>query len=348
MSHKLDINDRVRIFNQNSDKNFIVRKIKDNYIYVAPDVVSENFIILIYSNNKFNVNGTSENFEIICFDNKIENLLEKLSKEKYLHNGEHAIDPIKKINYLNSIKDERYKKIVKYIIDHTIYVTMSTLLDKISININKFLSEVNDDFYLLFQDKIGSEQYLTAQFYDQLKNNSYYKGVIKNNSYISHGHILIIDDAIYSGNNTLVTIDEYTYYNVKNKNNLDCWAGEEIISKKTKKLFKNVYFNILTAYVSAGGKESINYFCDSSGINCVFSTEETLISISEYCEKDKLINDYKYTSKILKPECDPCGLYFDHKVANEFGTYPQIYLEGRREDGSSFGTILTNLPFRPL
>lgn len=37
-------------------------------------------------------------------------------------------------------------------------------------------------------------------------------------------------------------------------------------------------------------------------------------------------------------------LYFDHKVAGLFSSYPQIYLDGMIPDGEDFGSLLPIAP----
>lgn len=204
------------------------------------------------------------------------------------------MDIIKIENYLQTL-DDKQQKIVRKIIDNTIYLTTSQMIYKVRISLNKFKT-LHDKYNLFIPNiKIGSEHYILTQLYKEINPIQViygYDDTIKNDY-----PIIILDDAIYSSCNVCQHIDELTY----NKN------------------IKNKFFVI----VAILGSEDVQLL--TMGFNvCVISE-----SILTYLQVRNLFHDYDYDHEYFFKhfKCESSlvlPLFFEHKIANEFGSY-QFY-----------------------
>jgi len=268
-------------------------------------------------------------------------LIEKMSlSHDYDYNGCHEIDPEKVSNYLSQIKDEQYKKIVQFIIENTKYVTTNELLEKLSIMINQYLTNANEDFYIYLDHQfIGTEHYLVSRFYDIIKVSPFFKGFVSLDSDLHSGNVLFIDDAIYSGNQ-LCSILDFWFERMSEKgirsNSCKMNNQHALYKRFYSDLRRNIRVHILIPFVSTYGKLRILSFLDS----VVFHTTiEYIETITHLCCENNMMRDFHVFSDILHLEniTDEealIGLYFDHTVTNITRTFPQIYLYGQLEYGS--------------
>lgn len=123
--------------------------------------------------------------------------------------------------------------------------------------------------------------------------NSHYDLVNLDNNY----PILVVDDCMYSGCNMCGTID-YLQYDYKNY---------------TKKKLTNS-FVVMTAY---RGIDSTGQLCKDFGPIKIITGE--IITPPKLKGYGYMYNNFGCETSCVLP------LYFNHKIANEFGSYPEIY-----------------------
>ena len=129
------------------------------------------------------------------------------------------------------------------------------------------------------------------------KTNDYFKNI---------NNVLICDDAIYSGHNICSIIDDFLYYDYDRK----YYRG-------------NINFDIIVPYYTIHGLQEIMRFTQSINVNNKLNlvSNELLICLGD-------IFDLPIDNKIIDYFCiegNPSLCYFDHKIANKFGSIPSIF-----------------------
>jgi len=278
--------------------------------------------------------------------------IRELAARKYTTSGRHGLDPVKVARYLEQIIDEDYRKLVAYILAQTVYITMDELIEMTRRLVGKALTELEGrDFYILLPTKVGSEWWFTAQCYDLYRDHPLFRGFISPLSYVESGVILIIDDAIYSGFNLIQIFDDFC--NPFRENPID---------------MKRLSFRIITPITTTTGPfniedtgtgkemKELRFYSERS-----FTPLMHLIPNSGYDDDFLEIPENSYTSTLPEElqgsfrkyffnakKIDFMHIYasvpliFDHKVANEYGSFPEIYLEGLE------GTLLMMPPDRTM
>lgn len=200
------------------------------------------------------------------------------------------MDPIKINNYLSTL-DEKNKNYVEKIINNTVFITTSQMIDMVRNSLQKFHDIYQKYNLFVPDDKIGSEHYILLQ----LKNDLHPVKVLYGDCIVDNDYpILLLDDAVYSSHHMCGMIDEFTY----NKN----------INNK---------FYIIVAVLSDLNTDV------TTGFNATIIAYMTLNNLLP----NKLFDDYNssYFYKHFKCETDNIlPLFFEHKIANEFGSY-QFY-----------------------
>jgi hypothetical protein len=223
---------------------------------------------------------------------------------------------------------ERYpvedQSIIRDILYHTVYVDDIQFDQQMQLALDTFIVKMQaakTKFYLLLPlDKIGSEHWIMHRYWRKLSALSeaiisfldpYDKTSFYTNPNLQDSHIIIIDDAIYSGTNIMGKIDQLIYdWTHKQDSSLNCT------------------FHVIAAYATKSGLDNIKHVSDVS---------ESIFG-QQYYNK---INTHFIISSIMTPYFDgkeypdefarkysieyPVALYFDHKIANEHGSFPQFY-----------------------
>ncbi len=226
--------------------------------------------------------------------------------------GGRELDPLKVEMYLNLVGGE-YFEAARYILDNTRYVSYDQFKIELQKSFDMFKDNVrNEPFYLIYstRSKIGSENWLCHLLYPQIREMNI-MDVIGDDSDSLHlipfgSNILIVDDAIYTGNNITGTIDEMSY--PRGVNN-------------------GCKFHIVVPYSTESGRETMTFL--SNNFSYDFYHTHTMIQSRELSKSDPV--SYRQVVKFdrhIGAEGWPVPVYFDWKVANIFGSYPQIYLLG--------------------
>lgn len=222
--------------------------------------------------------------------------------------------------------NETDKLFINEIINKTLYIKYNDFSEELLKSLEKFIININQkDFYIMLSSgKIGSENWIIALLWDKLRKLNV-KGFINENSVISIENIidiLIIDDAIYSGNNMLSKIDYLSYNLSKSLNKTQRMIGE------------NLKFHIVVPYISVLGEKSIINFCKELNITYeIYTTNhiptlDTIIDINKfYPDKTKNIDEFLYEKLMFELITIP-AIYFDHKVAGPMSTFSTIYIDG--------------------
>nr|QBK92972.1 MAG: uncharacterized protein LCPAC403_01060 [Pithovirus LCPAC403] len=183
------------------------------------------------------------------------------------------------------------RKIASVIIENTIHIDDNYMFELLNKALDEF--ELLVPKYNLFipDNKIGSEHYLISKVCHRLKPSKCFYGTIPDNDY----PILIIDDAIYSSCNMCSIIDELMEKGMSEKKFYCVVAITSSVNCDVKKMF--------AADIIAG-------------LNLEHLTVEKLIP--DY-SSDRMYNLFGCETYCVLP------VFFDHKIANAFGSYQFYY-----------------------
>lgn len=234
-----------------------------------------------------------------------------------------SFDPVKVNEYL-SLLHEPDRSFVRELLDKTLYVRYNLFKEALVSSYKKFENAIGrDEFYILLPtNKVGSEHWIVAILWPALRHLNV-KGIVNKDSDMVINdvtNVVIFDDAIYSGQHTMGTIDELTF-NLPNS-----------------RLLK---FHLIIPYVTVSGVKSIY----SMGIKMQLYAQSKLPNLSDLMDIGKYYSDaYLYKFGIEIPNLPP--IYFDHKVAGPFSTYSPIYLEGKIPGDGNYGSLFKSNPSR--
>jgi len=218
------------------------------------------------------------------------------------------LDSNKITEYLNQVNSSyKIKPYVEQIIKQTKRIPTDSLCARIRLMAQEYLSNSNNLIpqYVYLPEKIGSEQYFFSQVYDLFPEILIPSNIINNLSSLDHLeeiNVLIVDDASFSGNNTLAKLDNLTYNNKKTKFNFIILIGCQV--------------------------EPFDLFMQKQNFPLYQKLRMNVINVPGYIKPPTIeLDGFNYNK--LGNESDIISTcYFDHKVPNNFGSWPQIYLDG--------------------
>jgi len=211
----------------------------------------------------------------------------------------------------------KYSEIIERLFEKTQYFTTQFIIDAVTQSVNELSSSSQLVYIPLLCDKYGSENWLYDTITKKIIPNhiimTYDKSNINNliipcldNGF--NGTILIVDDWCLSGNWITGIIDDITYYMKNKKMDISC-----------------VRFDIITVIATNSAMKSIKKFH-----NNVFFYNKCIIEPFEETNIDPLFVEF---IKQFQPdtECTAFPVHLEYKVANQFGSFPEIYTKCRRE-----------------
>lgn len=230
-------------------------------------------------------------------------------------------------DYLTQIQNDFLRELIRLILKNTKYIDFETLYKQLLESV-QILKTQRFILYFPLHEKIGSENWLTALVWNEIKDNCI--GILTNLTDVVDIQypIVIIDDCVYTGCNVAGIIDEYTY-NVQKSS-----------------------FIVVTPYMTTSGQQTImslqqsvtfaphiiiDSFYQIPEIYDLLMTKDLLIDTSK-------LHDFMYSS-LGSETVSMVPIYFDHKVANEFSSFPQIYLKGWTGQ-VPYGPLIHPLPSR--
>jgi len=225
-------------------------------------------------------------------------------------------------NYLYQVNKD-YKDQIKYILDNTILIktqTINNILREMTINYLKFDNKIIPD-YVFLPKKIGSEQYFFSQIYDLFPSISIPKNIISDyklsKKLLSNKKldILIVDDASFSGINTIEKIDKLLFLNKKIKFN---------------------FIIIIPYQLKQINQDYLNKIIPPNQLGRVNIIQVPGFLTPPHVELDNTILE---NNQLKISTC-----FFDHKVPNNHGSWPQIYLEGKLyiKGKKDYGSLFIN------
>lgn len=283
-------------------------------------------------------------------------VVEPLPKSEW--NGPSFLCPEKQKKFLDG-KPPKEQKIIRFVWEHSRYFTTDQLLTEVKQACEKFLRETRNEppenplplgtvplgtfekftgragtfqegppkNFILFlpRDKWGSEQWLATLFYEHLG----CPGVITTLKNLSKGehHILLLDDAIYSGTNLLSLIDEQTYDLAHDAGMLQ----SELLHGGWK-----LIFHLVVGLSSPYGTSMIHNRLLDMGVFVHIYTGSSLKPIMEIVEDSGFPMDWKLYNRLLprasgvpqieiafdEPDYNATTVWLEHKMPNEHGSVP--------------------------
>ena len=199
----------------------------------------------------------------------------------------------------------RSGEFVESLLDNTTYISYSGLVASVRLSMQSF-QENNHNHYSVYwpQCKFGSEHLMISQVAGLLKEDDWFQGFTNLSIAPVAKNILWIDDVVYTGTNIYQKIIYFT------------------------QTYSREYTHtVIVPYINEEGINNMARHLQDEKIDppAVYFDDE-IVSIYH-------IPEIKFTEKILQsfkvPQgYRPCPFFTDIKVANEFGSFPQIYLEG--------------------
>ena len=240
---------------------------------------------------------------------------------KLRYDGMRSITPDTKNEYLSKFDNVSDRGFAEKVLNSTIYVPGNVLLEELNRSFDSFADKIgNDSFYIFVpKEKFSSEHIFTIHLWNKIIRKNFIKFINVDSDVKDGTNVIIIDDCIYTGNNTLNTIDQMTY---NNKN-------------------KTINFHLIIPYVSYWGKIAITGF-----------KNRLQFPVLNFYDKIRIINFFAIPeNEIYEGMIDKfrlqyhhqVAIYFDHKVANEFSTFDSIYLRGIIPGQKDYG-LLINYP----
>ncbi len=270
------------------------------------------------------------------FNEKIIDILELYPYEQTKHeikSIDRSLDIKKCEEYISLFDEGIYKEFAQLVIDTTTYINHEMFLADMDYSYGKFLKNVdaNESFLLFFgAEKFGSENWVLNIMWEKIRNSIIVDGIFTDifDDNVGEGiyddkNLVIFDDCSYSGANLCSLIDGVQYH--------------------TKS--KNIKFHLIVPYISHfAATQLINISnCEIYLYNRyepVFLTD----TLPKNLEEDEAnIIDFFDLENIGTP------MYLDHKLANNFATFPGIYKNGyymKNGEKYEYGTILKELPSR--
>ncbi len=222
------------------------------------------------------------------------------------------------INLFN--KYPQFKDIFDILFRQTEYYTMKDILKDLEVNIKKWISERDNSKELFIvlpvNDKIGSEHYFYYHFKDILPKHTVLTSSAE--KLIEDVEYLYLDDWSLSGVNLLYSFENILYKKYGkdySKGNLQLTAIVSIITPSVEKMINEIF----PSY-----KHKIYY---SHIIN---KLDKYLNEIPEELKQEF----YKTFSPATENASYP--IHLDYKIANQFGSYPTIYLKCREPPVKNF------------
>lgn len=237
----------------------------------------------------------------ITFDD-IEFLYKDINKYK-MDNIDRSLDKNKINEFLNNIMNNDIKEFYSIIIKNTRYISFNEIYNKLR---NIIIELPYEKYNILFYNnmKIGSEHWLIILLWDLLKDKCI--KIINDFEDINNNDpILILDDCIYSGCNMMGTIDNITY-DYKNK-------------------YKISLTNLFLPIIPYANKKSCEFI--EKDFKVKIYVGEYINDITDIKDLSKYISKgFNYLNETFKIESfQVMPIYFDHKIANEFGSFPRLY-----------------------
>lgn len=268
--------------------------------------------------------------------------------------------------YLNSLCNEEIKEMMThFFLENTKYISFKEFKDALFNSFNKFIELIeNKDYYLILHSSARKSNYWCALllfiYLDENKNIKRPIRILNNlkidKNDINDKMLLFLDDASYSGTQLFddinKQIEDFKYYNinlVKEKNGgggvriIKISDKERLLREEINNIAKNVLIPkilICTTYISDIALNKLKSIINEN--NIIYY--DKMVPLSDI--DNEIYN--KYFNKLLKneklfrekerqnPDMEyKVGLkdvrypiYFDHKIADFFSSYPEIYQLG--------------------
>lgn len=243
-----------------------------------------------------------------------------------------SISPTKYLEYINSITDSKLRSVVGLIIENTTYINFATF----KYNLESLTGMLPPKFNILLSaEKIGSEHWALLLIWNKIKDNVI--KIINNYEDIDNDYpIVYIDDAIYSAINSIgiisFLVSEYNEHKYTGGENLE-YIEERGTSSIVNKILNNEII-ILCPYVSKEGIIYLTRFMRNTNIKLkiIASTiTQSAMNIVKIGLQNTIYNFQKYEDivdyfvDVLGVKDTNIPIYFDHKIAGEWSSFPSIY-----------------------
>ena len=219
-------------------------------------------------------------------------VIETISNHEIIEPANIGLRKLTPKKILSKIHDQELKKFLIELFDKTIYMNWYDVIRNLTISIDKFLSEINGNFYIsLNKAKFSSELLFLCIFWKKIKNRVI--DIIEIDKNLPKNIIVLsIDDFVLTGSSLLATIDEFKYN-----------TGREDIS-----------FYVCVAGSTLNGKNTLTDF----GVKVYSNYNIPILMIPE-----------KFQNEITLGKTDATvALYTDHKISNSIFNTPYLYHYG--------------------
>lgn len=256
---------------------------------------------------------------------------DKASREPWTvtHPGERDLDMVTTVKkYLDSIFTWEDRQFAIRVLCATRYVSWPEFITQLNASFDAFVADIGTTpFYVyLPTDKFGSEAVLIVLLWSKIRRLNF-KGFIHSMTPLQmDDHVLVVDDAIYSGTNMIAIIDQLTDNNPKTM----------------------IHFHLVVPYVSDHGESQVRVELTPSQLRSIKIYGQVHTKALPWSEPWPGDDHQLLADRFQLEFMNQVPLYFDHKVGNNFASFPSIYLEGIVPGRPNFGSLLPYPPDNDL
>lgn len=248
----------------------------------------------------------------------------------------------------------KYKSVIKLILSNTKYITFPVFKKKLFESVHTFLKKIGDKKFSIIVacEKYGSDLWILHLVYPHFKTLKNFVGFSTSNYLLDCDNFIIFDDCVYSGSHLNGIIDEYydliikKNYGYLSKTKLHIiipyMSNEYLEESKERQKTQKTQQNILFYNVEIISNHNL-----AKQVLKIFNIEADS-GLTPFDQNRKLC---RIMQKIGNANLG-YPIYFDHKVANEFASFPSVYLYGVYYDNDNkmnfYGSLMNYPPSREM
>ena len=254
-----------------------------------------------------------------------------------LRNNSTGLDE-RKISSFLSKTDPKFHPILNVLFKNTIYYTTNEIVRMTNSQIEKWKSERDNTFSLyvfLPMIKIGSEHWLYYNFKDVLPKHTLIHEYNSQMSEItSPSEVLSIDDMALSGNNACSSFEEL-FYNYRGKTFQQTHEEEKKTIVRKLSQLPIIQFTAIFAITTDNAfmqlSDLTDYYYNINLKIYAATSIERLDQIIKGTNIDPNSDTVKQFFIQYSPDTEDAAypIHLEYKIANQFGSYPEIYTKTR-------------------
>lgn len=338
---KWEISDQTEILNYLIDLEDEDEGLLNNLLYRTLDPIYaeyEDYVSLksYIENDKLYIDLTYPIFKKITKED-----LDRLVNDWDMDPVDRSFDPDKISNYLNTIEDPEIRYITEFIILNSHYISFQTFKEALLRLVDKLPEKFN--LFFNYREKVGSEHWVTLLVWPYIRDRVI--EVIGNESLIELSNeypIVIFDDAIYSGQHIIKEVDAFqSNYNLQRYNSHYIEINDLGLWSTIKNLHLKNEFIVAVPYINFITNQRFNFYKEKVSVNLNLIYDQIFYPVITLLLQ---VKQFSYTIfewiDIMRNKFNALDInlpiYFDHKIAGQHSSFPDIYSRIVKEQPSRY------------